>query len=670
MIIKGIRDMKLRAKLLSAFLIVAAILLTTLTIAIIDVNYTMKLSDEIVNVVVEPIGTIFEARMTLERMKVDGRDILLERDIQVQTALIYDFIEKIALIRSLMNSFSQTIRLEDARVYYAEFLRIINIYETNMMLFRDKISRGDTGVDVFLMEELSPYSEQCMVIMARLSDLRLGLARTVLDETLENAQRTLQLLIILSIIGVGITIIFGFYFSISITRPILLCVNKMTIAAKGDYTVRLPETYGAEIGQLFQACNMLLAYDDMAAASLAKTIVRLRDSAQNMLSISTKMEINSKDLNEHTSSVSTSTEEFSVGMTQSASAVSTASSHINAVASSIEEINATIATVATAAEETSTMVEQSSHLVNSIQNSIMIASDSVRLVSSAFNSLAGNVNEINKSIMVVQDRSEAAKNKVSDADEKAKNTNDIIRRLEVASKQIGKIVTVISDIADQTNMLALNAAIEAAGAGEAGKGFMVVANEVKELAKQTTEATKEIANEIENMQLKMPEAVTAVSEITVIINGMTEYINTFAREMSLQGKRSDEIASESSAAAKQMSEISAEINSISENAKSVTRTVHDSTRGVNEIAKSTAELVGGSREIAMNSERASSNMSEISRAAKEMASGLIDISKTVQHISEETTISKENTVSIRNLSEELLKMASELEELVSAFKTT
>ncbi|MCL2440568.1 MAG: methyl-accepting chemotaxis protein [Treponema sp.] len=670
MIIKAISNMKLRAKLLSAFLVVAVILIVTLTIAIIDVNNTVKLSDEVINYVVEPLSTVFEARMTIEKMKVEGRDILLERDIQKQTILINDFLGRITFVKSLMQDFYESMRIEDARVYYREFLETINIYEANMIIFREKISRGDSDVDLFLIEDLSPFSEHCMVLMANMSDLRLEHGRILMRESLEISESILQFLIILAVFGVGFTVIFGFYFSISISRPILLCTEKMIIAAKGDYTVRLPETYGAEIGQLFEACNSLLIYDDMISVKLKGVTESLRSSAQNMLLISTNMENSSKDLNQHTSSVSISTEEFSAGMTQSSNAVSTASSHISAVASSIEEINVTISTVATAAEETSTMVEQSSQLVDNIQKSITKASESVKLVSGTFNNVANSVNEINKSILVVQDRSVKAKNNVADADEKAKNTNEIIRRLDIASKQIGKIITVISDIADQTNMLALNAAIEAAGAGEAGKGFMVVANEVKELAKQTTEATKEIANEIENMQLKVPEAVTAVSEITMIINGMTEYINTFAQEITQQGKRSDEIASESSAAAKQMNDISSEVNIISENAQSVTRTVLDSTRGVNEIAKSTAELVIGSQEIAMNSERASNNMSEINRATREMASGLIDISKTVQHISEETNVSQQNTISIRNSSEELLKMANELETLVSNFITS
>ena len=71
-------------------------------------------------------------------------------------------------------------------------------------------------------------------------------------------------------------------------------------------------------------------------------------------------------------------------------------------------------------------------------------------------------------------------------------------------------------------MLALNAAIEAAGAGEAGKGFAVVANEVKELAKQTAEATEEIAQQIQDMQGNMADAVSAVETINSVIEEITQ----------------------------------------------------------------------------------------------------------------------------------------------------
>ena len=76
------------------------------------------------------------------------------------------------------------------------------------------------------------------------------------------------------------------------------------------------------------------------------------------------------------------------------------------------------------------------------------------------------------------------------------------------AQSISKVTEVITEISEQTNLLALNATIEAARAGEAGKGFAVVANEIKELAKQTAEATKEIKTKIEGIQTSTSDIVS------------------------------------------------------------------------------------------------------------------------------------------------------------------
>ncbi|MFA7323882.1 MAG: methyl-accepting chemotaxis protein, partial [Candidatus Nanopelagicales bacterium] len=159
-----------------------------------------------------------------------------------------------------------------------------------------------------------------------------------------------------------------------------------------------------------------------------------------------------------------------------------------------------------------------------------------------------------------------------------------------SSVEIGKVIKVITSIAQQTNLLALNATIEAARAGEAGKGFAVVANEVKELAKETARATEDISHKIEAIQTDTTSAVEAIGEISTVINQISDIQNTIASAVEEQTATTNEIARNVSSAASGSQDISASISTVADAAQSTRQGAEDSQRAAVELATMAAEL--------------------------------------------------------------------------------
>ena len=163
------------------------------------------------------------------------------------------------------------------------------------------------------------------------------------------------------------------------------------------------------------------------------------------------------------------------------------------------------------------------------------SSGSVETVAAAAEQLTSSIQEIARS-------SAAAARVAVEAAEAADATNTTVESLGESSAEIGQVVKVITQIAEQTNMLALNATIEAARAGEAGKGFAVVASEVKDLARETTSATEDIASKVDAIQSDSHGAVAAIRNIKEVVDRINELQTSIATAVEEQTAATNEIS--------------------------------------------------------------------------------------------------------------------------------
>ncbi len=361
-------------------------------------------------------------------------------------------------------------------------------------------------------------------------------------------------MIIINICFAAFALFFIVLVSKIIIQPIISIKEIAQEVAAGNMTKRVEIDNKDELGELAHAFNNV-------AESNQKIILELRERAEK--------------LNESSSLLS----EISNQMSSGAEDMSARS---NTVATAAEEMNANMNSVAAATEEAST-------------NTSLVAASAEEMIT-VINEIAAN--------------SDKGRNITIEAVAEAKNASDKVNELGKAADEIGKVSEAITEISDQTNLLALNATIEAARAGEAGKGFAVVANEIKELAKQTAEATGTIKSNISMIQNSTKGTVVQIEEISKIINDVNEIVTTIATAVEEQSVTTKEIAGN--------------ISQASEGIQEVTENVAQSSTVSGEIAGDIAEVNQAASEITNSSSQVNLNAEELAQMAeqlKEMVAG-------------------------------------------------
>ncbi|GIX21955.1 MAG: protein PilJ [Gammaproteobacteria bacterium] len=283
---------------------------------------------------------------------------------------------------------------------------------------------------------------------------------------------------------------------------------------------------------------------------------------------------------------------------------------IDALRSLVEAINRTVVRVSQAAAQTQAIANRLAEASNQQAAEIASVTESIAGMARAMEAMSSNAENVAevalRSVEIAHKGAETVRRNIEGMDairETIQETSKRIKRLGESSQQIGEIVSLITDIADRTNILALNAAIQASSAGEAGRGFAVVADEVQRLAERAGAATKQIAALVETIQTDTHEAVSSMEQSTAgVVTG--------AKLAEDAGNALTEIE----AVSKELAEL---ITAISKEARTQASAAVNISQSMNVIKRITMETSEGTRETA----RAVGTLNELANELRRSVAG-------------------------------------------------
>lgn len=428
----------------------------------------------------------------------------------------------------------------------------------------------DEAMEV-LENEVRPIENDVLIRYKELAESReteiFNIASKI--ETYGNTSLIIETIISLIVLIIGIVI--ALLIARMISKPIVTVMNRMRSVADGDLSHEALQTKATdETGQLVAATNEM-------SENTKNLLRKINEVSESVSTQSKELTQSADEVKSGTEQIATTMEELATGSESQANSASDLSSAMGLFTTKVGEAN-----------ENGEMIEQNSTKVLEMtgQGSEMMRTSTDQMA---------KINHI-----------------VKDSLEK-------MRVLDNQSQEISKLVSVIKDVADQTNLLALNAAIEAARAGEHGKGFAVVADEVRTLAEQVALSVSDITRIVDSIQTE----TTVVADS--LENGYTE-----------------------------VEEGSAQIVTTGETFKEISSSVTDMVQNISAVSDNLAEIVANSRQM-------NSSIEEIASVSEEAAAGV-----------EETAASAEQSSGsmeeMAGSSEHLAKLAEELNDLIGQFK--
>ncbi|MBF0125035.1 MAG: cache domain-containing protein [Magnetococcales bacterium] len=403
----------------------------------------------------------------------------------------------------------------------------------------------------------------------------------------------------------------------SISRPLQEINGVVRKIVDGDLTRRV--TIPPKADEIFTIAAMVNQMADSLVATVRVIVVQahtLATCAHEMHRLEQVINGDSQATGQIAQTVEQGTDTLSAEMAQVARSVGQSSQNLEQIVMAANRLSSSIHTVSAATEQASANVrtmaaaaEQMSANLNEVNRRIGEVSHSVNAVSAA-------VEQVTSSLSDVRQRCSVASDTSSRIQHKAESTYQVMENLVESARTIGNVIEIINNIAEQTNMLALNASIEAAGAGSAGRGFAVVANEVKDLARQTQEATFTIGQRINEIQQQTREVSDAVDEIVQGINDVNDSNQDITRAVDEQSTAVGEIARSMGQVAKASDAVALNAHELQQAAQEVSRAASEAAQGTEEIARASSTVVSEADGAVGLSDDARQMMDEIVSAAE------------------------------------------------------
>jgi len=417
---------------------------------------------------------------------------------------------------------------------------------------------GQTNVEIatdYLGNEvLSAYSPVELLGMtwgleAKINTSEAFSAITSMQQQIDSVQASIFLKNV-GVAGVAIVLIIVIALRVSgkIASPITSAAKFANIIAAGDLTTPCEAQAVGEVGDLITAMNTMRSNLRSIVENLVANAETLGQSSLDLSSTAEQLAAGAEETTQQSSSVAGATETMSVNMKSMVGSTAEMTSNVKSIASAIGQMTESIDEIARNAGQASSIADEATQLTAS--------------------------------------------------------SNEKICQLGTAAHEIGEVIKVIQDIAEQTNLLALNATIEAARAGQSGKGFAVVAAEVKELAKQTSQATEDIRGKVESIQNATTDAVGSIGKISKVIANVNQASTTIAAAVEEQSVTSRQITQS--------------VNRTSTVAETAANSVTASAAACKEISGNIGAVDQAARETAEGASLASQAGSELTTLANEL----------------------------------------------------